>query len=189
MAGRVPQRMMARGLSLLQKEVGTTAKRAPCTCQSGSYMAPKLNARPLINQQVRTDKTDRRTSGVAGSVGSRSIRWGPISRQGRFMDGSERDFSVRASAEAQTVAREEDTTGGAPEGEEKWEIKMLYDGECPLCMREVSAMFPSIALCVGSLRKQRQKIHSLSEMERGLRVVYLIDDDAASRGGLDLAGS
>lgn len=159
MAGRVSQRMMARGLSLLQKEVGTTGRGAPCTCHSGSYMAPKVNARPLINQQVRTDRTDKRTSGVAGSDGSRSIRWGAISRQGRFMGGSERDFSVRASAKAQTVAREEETAGGAPVGEEKWGIKMLYDGECPLCMREVSAMCPSIALCVGYLRKQHQKMH------------------------------
>jgi hypothetical protein len=76
------------------------------------------------------------------------------------MDGSERDFSVRASAEAHTVAKEEETAGGAPEGEEKWEIKMLYDGECPLCMREVSAMCRSIALCVGYLRKQHQKMHN-----------------------------
>ena len=31
---------------------------------------------------------------------------------------------------------------------ENWKIKMLYDGECPLCMREVSSI---ISVGVGSV--------------------------------------
>lgn len=29
---------------------------------------------------------------------------------------------------------------GAGESVPKWEIKMLYDGDCPLCMREVNML-------------------------------------------------
>lgn len=33
------------------------------------------------------------------------------------------------------VALEKET--GEPSSSENWKVKMLYDGECPLCMREV----------------------------------------------------
>lgn len=45
-------------------------------------------------------------------------------------------FSIRAISEA-TADPVAPKRGGEEQSSENWKIKMLYDGECPLCMREV----------------------------------------------------
>lgn len=46
-------------------------------------------------------------------------------------------YPIRAIHEATVnpVAPSKDDVGKSPDN---WKVKMLYDGECPLCMREVS---------------------------------------------------
>jgi len=61
------------------------------------------------------------------------------------------------------------STATAPESDDQWQIKLLYDGDCPLCMREVNF-----------LRKK--------DAGRGLvKFVDIADDnyDPAENGGVD----
>ncbi|GMN45824.1 hypothetical protein TIFTF001_015016 [Ficus carica] len=46
-------------------------------------------------------------------------------------------FGIRAVSEAVVTPKKEDESSSSPEN---WKIKMLYDGDCPLCMREVNML-------------------------------------------------
>lgn len=48
-------------------------------------------------------------------------------------------FSVRAIQEATTepITHTKGDKGGQSQSSPSWKVKMLYDGDCPLCMREV----------------------------------------------------
>lgn len=142
MSGRVTQQL-ARGLSLLQKHgSGLSAPR------SGSQTPYGQNAAMLSQIQSRSFDKAVKPSRVGRRLTSRGKQeWGSLSPLAGFDGRSECNdrgaqragFSVRASAEAQMAMKNDAGMASVlPPLEEKWEIKMLYDGECPLCMREVS---------------------------------------------------
>ena len=46
--------------------------------------------------------------------------------------------SCRATSSGATAETSQERRSGDAKEEDGWQVKMLYDGECPLCMREVS---------------------------------------------------
>ena len=55
-------------------------------------------------------------------------------------------FGIRAvSSETVVITKKEDEKSLSPEN---WKIKMLYDGDCPLCMREVHNYIVSLHFCL-----------------------------------------
>nr|XP_010932080.1 uncharacterized protein At5g50100, chloroplastic isoform X3 [Elaeis guineensis] len=75
---------------------------------------------------------------------------------------------VHSEAKLETVTQpEEDTCTSMP-----WRIKMLYDGDCPLCMREVMGRIHAI-LSDGTVVRDVEAFRKLYE-EVGLGWVYAI---------------
>lgn len=149
LSGQVAQHL-ARGFSLLQKQHGPGLS----TVRSGGYRSVSRSILPRrpghialspLQTELRPSTTKpnaanshklgvniaSKDGGEYGFPKGLSKGYGSVSKRA--------GFSVKASAEAQTVARDDTGTESASQGaDQKWEIKMLYDGDCPLCMREVS---------------------------------------------------
>ncbi|GAQ86876.1 hypothetical protein KFL_003170150 [Klebsormidium nitens] len=148
MSGRVSQQL-ARSFSLLQKHGSGSL-----TARSGVRRLYGHNAATLLQKQPRSSRAEPNAAksinvGRNSTPRSEKLDWGPLYPLAGLRERSEliggdsqrAGFSARASAEAQTVARDNAEVASAPlPVEEKWEIKMLYDGECPLCMREVDML-------------------------------------------------
>jgi hypothetical protein len=57
------------------------------------------------------------------------------------LSGGRRYSGVPEAASTQAEATANNGTLGLPEGEvPSWEVRMLFDGDCPLCMREVDML-------------------------------------------------
>jgi len=57
------------------------------------------------------------------------------------LSGGRRYSGVSEAASTQAEATANSGTLGLPEGEvPSWEVRMLFDGDCPLCMREVDML-------------------------------------------------
>eukprot|EP00243_Klebsormidium_subtile_P011499 TRINITY_DN6547_c0_g1_i1.p1 TRINITY_DN6547_c0_g1~~TRINITY_DN6547_c0_g1_i1.p1 ORF type:complete len:277 (+),score=26.02 TRINITY_DN6547_c0_g1_i1:105-935(+) len=143
-SGRVSQQL-TRGFSLLQKHgSGLSAARSGVQRPYGYNAAMSLprfssaESKAAKSSRIGRRLTIRGMQGWGSSYPSAGIK----DRSQPLGGGLQRaGFSVRASAEAQTVARDDSGAASAPlPVDEKWEIKMLYDGECPLCMREVDML-------------------------------------------------